>query len=67
MNKQNSYLNEIKNCIDDSRQTCKLLNKLNGKSSTRLKVPILESFQRLNNNPLEKDVANRFNDFLINW
>ena len=66
MNKRNFYLNEFMNCIADSRQTYKLLNKLNGKSSTRLKVHILESFQRFINNPLEKDVANIFNEFLIN-
>ena len=29
-------------------------------------MPILESYQKLNDNPAEKDVANRFNDFFIN-
>ena len=67
MNKRKFYWNKFKNCIGDStRQTYKLLNELNGKSISRLKVPILESCQKLNDNPTEKDVANRFNDFFIN-
>ena len=66
MNKQKFYWNKFKNCIGDSRQTYKLLNELNGKSISRFKVTILESCQKLNDNPTEKDVANRFNDFFIN-
>ena len=66
MNKRKFYWNKFKNCIGDSRQTYKLLNELNEKSISRFKVPILESCQKLNDNPTEKDVANRFNDFFIN-
>ena len=66
MNKRKFYWNKLKNCIGDSRQTYKLLNELNGKSISRFTVPILESCQKLNDNPTEKDVANRFNDFFIN-
>ena len=66
MNKLNFYWNKFKNCIGDSRQTYELLNELNGKSISRFKMPIFESCQNLIDNPTEKDVANRFNDFFIN-
>ena len=66
MNKRKLYSNKFKNCIADSRQTYKFLNERDGKSISCFEVPILESCQKVNDNPTEKVVANRFNDFFMN-
>ena len=64
--KRTHYMNKFRHCIGDSRQTYKLLNELNCKNLAQSNIPVLDSCLQVQENPSNKDIADKFNDFFTN-
>ena len=64
--KKSFYWNKFKSCIGDSRQTFKLLNDLNGKTKTKLNIPLLDTCDQLTPEYSNIDIAEAFNKHCTN-